>query len=81
MDQAARIHGLLGEVFETSLRQQLMTGDFNPAMIGRIVDWIKHNNVTCTEEADQSLAKIAAAFRRSGESLEDMLEGMGPTTI
>lgn len=38
-------------------------------------------SIATAEEADQSLAKIAAAFRRSGESLEDMLEGMGPTTI
>lgn len=70
-NQAALIHELLGEVFETSLRQQLLSGEFNAAMIGRVVDWLKHNNVTCVEDADEHLSNLAKAFR--GASIEDIL--------
>ena len=42
--QAALIHELLGEAFETSLRQQLQSGDFNAAMLGdpRVAEGQQH---------------------------------------
>lgn len=62
-DQASLIHNLLGECFETSLRQQLMVGEFNAAILGRVLDYLKHNNISVVEEADSHLASLAATFR------------------
>lgn len=64
--KAAIIHELLGEAFETSLRQQLLSGEFNAAMLGKILEYLKHNNITVVEEADSHLASLAAAFRADG---------------
>ena len=61
--QAALIHELLGEAFETSLRQQLMTGEFNAAMLGKILEWLKVNNISVTEDADDRLKGLASIFR------------------
>ena len=62
-DQASLIHNLLGECFKTSLRQQLMVGEFNAAILGRVLDYLKHNNISVVEEADSHLASLAATFR------------------
>lgn len=82
MDQAAVVHALLSQCFETSLRQQLQSGDFNAAMMGKVLEWLKHNNVNCTEDADASLKHIANAFRRlEGDSLEYIFSDIKPTQI
>ena len=65
-DKAAIIHELLGEAFETSLRQQLLTGEFNSAMLSKVLEYLKHNNIANVEEADLHLARLAAAFRADG---------------
>ncbi|QNJ26063.1 hypothetical protein SynSYN20_01737 [Synechococcus sp. SYN20] len=67
-DQAALIHELLGECFETSLRQQLMAGEFNAAILGKVLEYLKHNNISVVEEADSHLASLAAAFRADSNS-------------
>ena len=61
-NQAALIHELLGEVFETSLRQQLMSGEFSPAMVGQVVKWLQVNNISVSEESDVHLQNLAKAF-------------------
>ena len=66
-DQAALIHNLLGECFETSLRQQLMIGEFNAAILGKVLEWLKANNISVVEGADSNLAALAAAFRKGGD--------------
>ena len=85
MEMAGVTHELLGQCFETSLRQQLLSGDFNAAMLGKVLDWLKNNNVSITEDADSSLAGVARAFRRlendSNQSLEDILSELEPTTL
>ena len=86
MDQAAAVHALLSQCFETSLRQQLQSGEFNAAMMGKVLEWLRHNNVSCTEDADVSLQHVARAFRRMeedtpGQSLEDILNEISPTQI
>ena len=63
LDQAAVIHELLGSCLETSLRQQLVAGEFNAAILGKTLEWLKHNNISVVEEADSHLASLAAAFR------------------
>ena len=67
LDQAALIHQLLGECFETSLRQQLMAGEFNAAILGKVLEWLKANNISVVEDADSNLAALAAAFRQDGD--------------
>ena len=86
MDQAAVVHALLSQCFESSLRQQLESGDFNAAMMGKVLDWLRHNNVSCTEDADASLRHIAKAFRRLDErndndSLASILSDINPTQM
>ena len=74
LDQAALIHQLLGECFETSLRQQLMAGEFNAAILGKALEWLKHNNVSVFESADDRLQSLANIFRKgSGKDDESLL--------
>ena len=80
-EQAAVIHQLLGECFETSLRQQLMNGEFNAAMLGKIADWLKHNNISVTEDAGASLAALAAAFRGDGNGALNYLDSITASEI
>ena len=63
-DQAALIHELLGEAFETSLRTQLQSGEFNAAILGKTLEWLKHNNITVVETADDRLHNLATIFRK-----------------
>jgi hypothetical protein len=70
-DQAALIHELLGECFETSLRQQLMAGEFNAAILGKVLEYLKHNNISVVEETDSHLASLAAAFRAGDSNSND----------
>ena len=83
VDQAALIHELLGECFETSLRQQLMAGEFNAAILGKVLEWLKANNVSVVEEADARLAALASAFRADGTSDTDFnfLDGLDASEI
>ena len=72
-EQAALIHKLLGRCFETSLRQQLQSNEFNAAMLGKILEWLKANNISVTEDADDRLRSLATVFRDSSGSGNDFL--------
>ena len=63
-EQATLIHVLLGEAFETSLRTQLQTGAFNAAILGKVLEWLKHNNISVVESADDRLQALANVFRK-----------------
>ena len=68
MDQAGVIHQLLCECFETSLRQQLLTGEFNAQLLGKVMDFLKHNNISVADEnVDEHLSNLARIFRTGGE--------------
>ena len=77
-DHAALIHELLGEAFEASLRQQLLSGEFNAAMLGKVLEWLKHNNVSVVESPDDRLKGLAKIFRAesSDEDLLNYLDGV-----
>ena len=79
-EQAALIHELLGEAFEASLRQQLMSGEFNAAMLGKVLDWLKHNDVSVVEDADERLKGLASVFRAAkadeGDDIFNFLGGV-----
>ena len=81
--QAALIHELLGEAFETSLRQQLQSGEFNAAMLGKILEWLKVNNISVTEDADDRLRSLATVFRDSSGSGDFLsyLDGVGSREV
>ena len=82
--QAALIHELLGECFETSLRQQLQSNEFNAAMLGKVLEWLKANNISVTEDADDRLRSLASVFRDSSGSCNDFLsclDGVGSREI
>ena len=57
--QASILHSLLVDAMEGSLRQQLMSGDYSPQMLGRVLDFLKHNNITVTSSADKRMAFLA----------------------
>lgn len=80
-EQAALIHELLGECFETSLRQQLMQGEFNAAILGKVLEYLKHNNISVVEEADSHLASLAAAFRADGNGDFNFLDRINASEI
>ena len=67
-DQAALIHELLGEAFEASLRTQLQTVQFNAAILGKVLEWLKHNNISVVESADDRLQALANVFRKGSGS-------------
>ena len=71
-DHAALIHELLGEAFEASLWQQLLSGEFNAAMLGKVLEWLKHNNVSVVESTDDRLKGLAKIFRAESSD-EDLL--------
>ena len=77
-EHAALIHELHGEAFEASLRQQLLSGEFNAAMLGKVLEWLKHNNVSVVESADDRLKGLAKIFRAesSDEDLLNYLDGV-----
>ena len=77
-DVAAVIHQLLGEALETGLRQQLMSGEINPAFLGKVIDWLKHNNITVSEESDVHLQRLAKAF---SDADVEFLSDLGPREI
>jgi len=80
VEHAAIIHELLGQCFETSLRQQLLAEEFNAAILGKVLEWLKANNVSVVEEADARLASLAAAFRADSDSL-NYLDSITSTEI
>ena len=64
-DLITLIHELLGQAFETSLRQQLVSGEFNAAMLGKVLEWLKHSNISVVEEADEHLRGLASLLRKN----------------
>lgn len=57
--QAAAIHSLLVDALEGSLRKQLMSGEYNAALIARALDFLKHNNITVGSASNHRLASLA----------------------
>ena len=84
-DQAALSHELLGEAFEASLRTQLQSGEFNAAILGKVLEWLKHNNVSVVESADDRLASLANILRKGSaaddESLLNFFDGVKASEI
>ena len=76
VQQATIIHELLGQAFEASLRQQLLTGEFNAAILGKVLEWIKANNISVVEEADARLASLAGVFRSDHDDLKNYLDSI-----
>lgn len=56
---ADAIHQLLTECMETSLREQLITGDINPAMIGKVIDYLKHNDIKVVAKSNKALSSLS----------------------
>ena len=57
-DQADAIHSLLVSCMEVGLRQQLLTGDINPALLARVVDWLKYNNVQVIASENRQMQSL-----------------------
>ncbi len=57
--QADVIHSLLTDAMELSLRQMLQTGDINPAMIGKVIDYLKYNKIEVVSATNAPLASLA----------------------
>lgn len=58
-DQADVIHSLLADCMETSLRQQLLSGDVNPQMVGKVIDYLKYNGVQVVSTENKALASLS----------------------
>ena len=58
-EQASAIHSLLCDALEGSLRKQLLTGEYNPALTARAMDFLKHNNIQVGSSANSRLASLA----------------------
>ena len=69
-EQAAVLHSLLVDAMEGSLRQQLMSGEFNPQVMARVMDFLKHNNI-----------QVASGKSQRMQSLSDLLSNINPDDI
>tara|TARA_B100000674_G_scaffold195248_1_gene158918 strand:+ start:620 stop:862 length:243 start_codon:yes stop_codon:yes gene_type:complete len=58
-EQANVIHKLLADCMETSLRQMLLSGEVNPQMVGKVIDYLKHNNVQVVATENKALASLS----------------------
>ena len=58
-EQADVIHSLLADCMETSLRQMLLSGEVNPQMVGKVIDYLKHNNVQVVATENKALASLS----------------------
>lgn len=59
-DQADQIHSLLTDAMEVSLRQMLQTGDINPQMIVKVIDYLKYNKIEVVSTSNVALSSLAA---------------------
>lgn len=57
--QADAIHSLLTDAMEVSLRQMLQTGEINPAMIGKVIDYLKYNKIEVVSSGNSALGSLA----------------------
>ena len=57
--QADAIHSLLTDAMELSLRQMLQTGEINPAMIGKVIDYLKYNKIEVVSTSNAPLSSLA----------------------
>ena len=57
--QADALHSLLVDAMETSLRTMLQSGDINPAMIGKVIDYLKYNKIEVVSSSNTALSSLA----------------------
>ena len=57
--QADAIHSLLTDAMEVSLRQMLQTGEINPSMIGKAIDYLKYNKIEVVSTHNSALGSLA----------------------
>ena len=69
-DQANVIHKLLANCMETSLRQMLLSGEVNPQMVGKVIDYLKYNNV-----------QVVATENKALTSLSDLIAQIDPDAL
>lgn len=56
---ADTIHNLLTDAMELSLRQMLQTGEINPSMIGKVIDYLKYNKIEVVSTSNTPLSSLA----------------------
>ena len=69
-EQSAILHSLLVDAMEGSLRQQLMSGEYNPQVMARVMDFLKHNNI-----------QVASHNSKRMRSLTDLLSNIDPEDL
>ena len=69
-EQAAVLHSLLVDAMEGSLRQQLLSGEYNPQVMARVMDFLKHNNI-----------QVASGASKRMRSLTDLLANIDPDDL
>ena len=55
---------------EASLRQQLLSGEVNPQMVGKVIDYLKYNGVQVVSTENKALS-----------SLSDLIAQIDPDTL
>ena len=50
---------MLVDAFEGSLRQQLMSGEYSPQMLGKVLDFLKFNNIQVASATDSRMGSLA----------------------
>ena len=58
-----------------------MQGEFNAAILGKVLEYLKHNNISVVEEADSHLASLAAAFKADDNGDFNFLDRINASEI
>ena len=58
-ETADLIHRLLTDSMEVGLRTQLQSGEINPALLGKVIDWLKYNQIQVVDKADKQMTGLA----------------------
>ena len=53
-DQLAELHAALAKAY----RQQIESGEVNPALLTSAANFLKHNNISCDPENSEDLKKL-----------------------
>ena len=56
--EAGALHALLAEVMEVGLRQQLMSGEIDNALLRNVIAYLNNNKITVTHSGEGRIASL-----------------------
>jgi len=57
--EAGALHALLAQVMEIGLRQQLLSGEIDNALVRNVIAYLNNNGITVSPAADKRMESLA----------------------